>query len=449
MKQYMLTMLICMLAGFAVLNAAAVDRGIKVREVLGDDTPVPDYHALIVGVNDYQYWQDLRQAREDAQELARLLRANYGFDDVMTLYDKQASLTGMVNALRHLTRTLTPNDSLLIYYAGHGYYDPMLKKGYWVPSEARERIGSEPATTEWLHNTALKEYVDAMKARHVLVVSDSCFSGSMMRGGRVDLNAKEYTWYRRALSQPTRWCVASGDLETVPDQSVFARKFLQALQYPRQAVFSASDLAGWIKNEVAAHTGRHPVFGPMNSVRGSDIGEFVFLVDDSPRPAPRAPERQVQVPSFTAPRVQSVAPAEQTAAPTTAYGKLVVESPYNAVVQIDGGKAFQVSAGKALRWDRIPAGSHAVTVTSGSSTWTGAARIYEGRTITLKAFPGEARKQREADAARARAAAEAARRAEEDRKRILEQQASDLLRAVEAAREEEEEKKKKYRPRAH
>ncbi len=440
-------LLITLTAGLGPVQGA--DRGLKVRKILGDDLQLPDYHALVIGINRYKHWRGLRQAREDARGVAELLESRYGFKSVTTLYDQQATLQGMVRALRVLTRKLTANDSLLIYFAGHGYYDQLLKKGYWIPVEGREEVDGMPAINDWLQNSNLKEYTDAMQARHVLVVSDSCFSGAMLRGGRIDIEERANTWYRRAISQPTRWCVASGDLETVPDQSIFAKKFLQALQFPRQSVFAASDLAGWIKNDVAAYSGRRPVFGPMNTASGSDLGEFIFLVQDAEKPVP-AKVAAPPSPAWTAP-TPVVSPAAPPAA-AVRYGGLEIESPLSAVVQIDGGKSYSLAAGKVLRWDKIPVGTHAIEVTSGARTWSGVARVYEGRKVTIKAFPEE--KRREAAAARqkkkaAQAAEDAA--AAKSAKAALERQLQEQADywAAQKKSEPEPEKKKKHRPRAH
>ena len=335
------------------------------QQVLGEDASIPVYHALVMGVNDYEHWQDLRQARQDAEEVAKTLEDDYGFKHVHALYDEDVSLSKMQSALRRLARGLTRNDSLLIYFAGHGYYDKLLRKGYWVPSEGRERIDDEPAIIDWFHNTMLKQYLDVMPARHVLVVSDSCFSGALMRGGRVDLTKKENLWYRRAISQPARWCVASGDLETVPDQSVFARKFVQALQYPRQDVFSASDLAGWIKREVASHTGTQPVFGPITSASGSDVGEFVFLLERNPAPTPE--------------------PAEPPPVVRPVTGTLVIESPVEGVVSLNGGKDYPISSNRALKWSSLQVGTYTVLVRSGSRNWQDSVEVRENRTTTIRA----------------------------------------------------------------
>lgn len=269
-------------------------RGVKVRgselvEVLGSDTAIPRYHALVIGVNQYQHWQDLRNARGDAEEVATLLAGRYGFSDVTTLYDDLATRSGITLALRRMASALREDDALLIFYAGHGFFDKLLTRGYWVPHEARERVDGEPATMDWFSNNDLRDFIAMSRARHVLVVSDSCFSGSLFRGGAPDLSDKANAWYRRAIAQPSRWGISSGDLELVPDQSVFARQFLNALRFPLRPVFSASDLAGRIKVEVAGSTGTQPLFGRLQVDRDSQFGEFIFLdsgADGSAQPLP-------------------------------------------------------------------------------------------------------------------------------------------------------------------
>jgi formylglycine-generating enzyme required for sulfatase activity len=354
-------------------SLVAAERGIGVVEVLGKDAALPRYHALVIGINDYQHWPDLRQARQDAEKTAKLLRSRYGFGHVRALYDKDATREGIQRELRQYAKTLTRKDALLIYFAGHGYYDKLLKKGYWVPAEARETADNEPAVSDWLDNTVLRDYLKAMEARHVLVVSDSCFSGALFRGGRVNLSAKENTWYRKAIAQPSRWGISSGDLETVPDQSVFARKFLQVLEYPKRSVFSASDLCGWLKVEVAANSQCQPVFGPLDDPGNSADGEFVFIVEEGET----TPEPPV-----------IVTPAPVTGPQTiTLTGSLVVKSPQAGTVTIDGGQGYAIGEAQGLKWD-LPVGPHQVRVRVGSDDWQQTVAIKESQTVTITAVFG-------------------------------------------------------------
>ena len=369
--------------GILLVGSAAGERGIKLtseaEKVVGTDAPVPAYHALVIGINRYQHWQDLRQARPDAEAVAELLKTRYGFRSVLTLYNTDATKDRINNEFRRYARSLKETDALLVFYAGHGFFDKVWNSGYWIPADARERVDGEPATADWLSNSDLKRYISNLKARHVLVISDSCFSGALFRGGTPDLSAKENAWYRQAMAQPSRWGISSGDLETVPDQSVFARKVVAALKYPLKPVFSASDLAGRIKVEVAADTGCQPLFGRLADDNDSKFGEFVFLSSTAPGGAAG---------------VERIGPLTQPVSPTSGpsvvqyTGGLVVESPERARVMLDGGTAYDISPGKGLRWDSLPVGTHEVAVVSRDKRWSDTVVVQRDQTVTARASFG-------------------------------------------------------------
>lgn len=301
---------VAILMAVTVANvSASADRGLKATGILNGDAGIPQYHALIIGINEYRHWPSLLQARQDAEKVAYLLKTSYGFGDIRALYDREGTRKRILGELRRCALRLGANDALLIYFSGHGYYDKPLQNGYWVPAGAAEREQGQPATAEWIPDVVIRDLLDKMQVRHVLVVSDSCFSGALLRGGPGQIERKENTWYRRAIRQPSRWCLASGDLETVPDQSVFAKKFLQVLQFPRQSVFSGSDVAGWIKKDVAALTGRQPVFGPLKTASGSDVGEFVFVA----RQGTQGLDAEIQRKSADVARLQEQAEKERRA----------------------------------------------------------------------------------------------------------------------------------------
>ena len=91
------------------------------------------YNALIIGNNDYKQLTKLKMAQKDAVAVARLLRESYGFETELIL---NATRSDIINALASLRATLTENDNLLIYYAGHGLLDPDSEVGYWLPVNA-------------------------------------------------------------------------------------------------------------------------------------------------------------------------------------------------------------------------------------------------------------------------------------------------------------------------
>ena len=91
--------------------------------------------------NDYQDSKipDLATPLNDAKEMADLLKGRYGFV-VNTLLGRKAMEQVMYNALRDLASRSEPDDSVLIYYAGHGQLDQQYNDGWWIPIDAKAGV---------------------------------------------------------------------------------------------------------------------------------------------------------------------------------------------------------------------------------------------------------------------------------------------------------------------
>src|SRR5580692_4491428 len=96
--------------------------------------------ALIIGNDAYRYATHLKTAVNDARAMQAILHDRYGFE-TMLLTD--ATRGQIMTALSLYRRTLGPDSSLLIYYAGHGYKDAAVDKSYWWPIDARTDDNSE------------------------------------------------------------------------------------------------------------------------------------------------------------------------------------------------------------------------------------------------------------------------------------------------------------------
>ncbi|MBA7522655.1 hypothetical protein ES705_14775 [subsurface metagenome] len=98
------------------------------------------YYALIIGVDEYldEAISNLDNAINDAGSLYRVLVSKYAFekDDVVVLYN--AKREDIINELDRLSFKITDQDNLLIYYAGHGWWDEEADIGYWLPSDAKQ-----------------------------------------------------------------------------------------------------------------------------------------------------------------------------------------------------------------------------------------------------------------------------------------------------------------------
>ena len=229
------------------------------------------YHALVVGNQAYRHLPRLRTPIADAQALAALLRSDYGFAGVTVLTD--ATRLDMVRALDELRRTLTEQDNLLVYYAGHGYLDKDADRGYWLPVDA----GTDD-TGNWLSTSDIVDKLRAMRAKHVLVVADSCFSGTLVRDVAIrPLTAPDLA---RLTQKRARTAVTSGGLEPVSDtgggdHSVFAKAFLDVLRGVEDAT-DMTTLFGALRRQVLLNAQQTPQYSDVRQA-GHDGGDFVFV----------------------------------------------------------------------------------------------------------------------------------------------------------------------------
>ena len=187
------------------------------------------YHALVIGINDCQNLPRLETAVNDASAVADVLRQKYGFKVELLLNPTRDKV---IRTLDRLRRELTERDNLLIYYAGHGVLDVEADVGFWMSVDAEEETQSD-----WISIATVTSTVRAMSAKHVMIVSDSCYSGRLTRGLSVSVKtgAERTEELRRLAGKRSRTALVSGGLEPVNDgggegHSVFTRAFLAALR---------------------------------------------------------------------------------------------------------------------------------------------------------------------------------------------------------------------------
>ena len=132
------------------------------------------FHALVIGNNDYKHLPDLRTAQRDAQAVAKLLETRYGFKTTLLLNANRYAILSTLNKLR---AELSEDDNLLIYYAGHGELDRANDRGNWLPVDAEPE-----STANWISNIQITDVLNSMLVRQIMVVADSCYSGTLTRG---------------------------------------------------------------------------------------------------------------------------------------------------------------------------------------------------------------------------------------------------------------------------
>ena len=239
------------------------------------------YYAIVIGINNYPSpLKPLETAVKDATAVATVLTKSYGFQ-VNLLLNQDATRVNILNAINRFRDRLNENDNLLIYYAGHGYSDHAADKAYWLPIDAdsiysSNRIIADELTTD----------IRVQNARHVLVISDSCYSGGLSRDADFPTeSAGQSVFLNRMLKSRSRTLMASGGDEPVSDSgtdghSVFAYALLRAFEQQRQSVFTASDLFyGSVRQQVAGKSDQVPQYSVIRN-SNHDEGDFVFLTEE-------------------------------------------------------------------------------------------------------------------------------------------------------------------------
>jgi len=226
--------------------------------------------ALFIGNSEYQHWRDLDTPHYDVESLSRTLQEHYGFTIRKTLLDP--SHEDILKALGELRHQVAPDDSLLVYYSGHGVLHR--GKGYWVPADG---YLDDPA--KWIPNVDINRALRRIPARHVIVVADSCYSGTLAQEKLV-LHEQQDT----SLRSRTAMSAGSGDevvLEPVlaegeKDNSVFAKKFIQVLQENQQRSKGGNEIFQQVRSLLKLYP-QHPQYGALSEVGHEEGGDFYFI----------------------------------------------------------------------------------------------------------------------------------------------------------------------------
>lgn len=233
------------------------------------------YYALVIGNNNYEKLPKLKTAVSDAKLISRVLRDVYDFEIKLILDGTRLEI---VSSLDQYRRKLTAQDNFLIYYAGHGYFDEEAKRGYWLPVNA-----IEDTTADWISNVDVTDKLQAIKAKHVLVVADSCYSGTLTRG--ISIKNRSPNYLLSISKKRARTVMTSGGLEPVidsggGDNSVFAKAFYNELKR-NTGILDGTQLFSNIRRPVMVNAPQTPQYSDIRFA-GHEGGDFIFVRTNKP-----------------------------------------------------------------------------------------------------------------------------------------------------------------------
>ncbi len=233
------------------------------------------YYALLIYESNYQdfgsgnTWKDLLWPQTDIQKVQEVLSQNYTFEEKNITQLKNPNRGEIIGALEKLANQLTEHDNLLIYYAGHGTWKDDKKEGYWIPCDSKKST-----TANWISNSDLISNLRGFTCKHILLVSDACFSGGIFKGKDND----NFTLDQIAniYKKKSRRAITSGSMESVPDKSQFNRFFVKYLKDNTYDVYYSRRLFTDLYAPVSSNTNTVPDEGPLKEA-DDEGGDFIFI----------------------------------------------------------------------------------------------------------------------------------------------------------------------------
>jgi uncharacterized protein YgiM (DUF1202 family) len=240
------------------------------------------FYALIIGNRMYRSMPVLRTPENDATELAALLQRKYGFKTKLLLNATRYQILSELNEIR---AQLTETDNFLLYFAGHGILDETNNRGHWLPVDAEA-----DSSANWISNVSVTDIVNTMSARKVLVIADSCYSGTLTRSVLARLDAgksKEarISWLSLMVEKRSRMAMTSGGVAPVLDggggrNSIFAKALIDVLR-ENKSVIDGRTLHQKVAQSVTyaakeASVEQVPQYTPIK-FSGHEAGDYFFV----------------------------------------------------------------------------------------------------------------------------------------------------------------------------
>ncbi|MBN1699843.1 MAG: caspase family protein [Spirochaetales bacterium] len=232
-------------------------------------------YLLLIGIGKYTKWPALEYPVRDIKEIRDILKTRYVIDEVTEIYDKEATKGYIIETFDRLKKTFLPEDSLLVIYFGHGYFDQTTSSGFWIPVNAgKDRYAQE----NWLPNSQIRGFIGGIKASHLCIISDSCFSGDLLSGSRgLEDTGKDITYFNKAYTRVSRQVITSGASETVPDNSEFALQLKLLLEKNKKPYLDPYMIYSEIRLGITRTT---PLVGNLKETGHQEGASFLLFLKE-------------------------------------------------------------------------------------------------------------------------------------------------------------------------
>jgi|GEM_PF-2619921 len=237
---------------------------------LDENAKIGKNYLLLIAIDKYKNRLHLEIHINNAVDIRNTLYEKYYIDNVIELFDYKASKNAIINKLRDLKRILRPQDSLIIYYGGHGYYDEKNNEAYWLPYDAGI---NENLKENWLSNDDIMGLVGKISADHIFLIVDSCFSDKYIKEIVSNKNFND-DYFKKSLKNKSRQILASGEKETGSISSEFIDRFKKAIKRNNKPYLDPVMIYEDIKDNVEPPV----LFGEAVGTGHNKDGSYLFVL---------------------------------------------------------------------------------------------------------------------------------------------------------------------------
>ena len=242
-------------------------------------------YAVIIGIDYLNRPNDrLTYAVRDAKGVENTLKKHFKFDQVISLYDQQATRDRILELLLGRMSKLDSEDALFIFFAGHGVTEKTRfgDLGYLVPFD-----GEIKQADKYYKNISMSQIRDEIckkGPKHIFFVADACYSGLLVdkRGTGKRKTLRSYEYLKELAKEPVCQVLTAGSkdqkvLDGGPKgHSVFTGRLIEALEGVEDFI-TASELSQRVKERVYADANaRNHVQTPKDGELFG-LGDFIFV----------------------------------------------------------------------------------------------------------------------------------------------------------------------------
>lgn len=236
-------------------------------------------YAILIGINDYKNLKGLQYPVQDVGKLKKVLVDRYTFKEENITTLTNPTKAEIENTIVSLGEKVTEIDNVLLVFAGHGKEVSFQgnrspsssgrpKLGFWAASDAQAE-----GIVNWIACSNIKEFLLMYVCKHVLVISDACFSGAFFSEVRGDLSDMSRAYQEKYNYRSWHAMTSSAGTATA-DKSVFMELMVNRLERNNDTYLPAGELFSRFDKDVMKEGMATPLYGPFSLNLG---GEFFFF----------------------------------------------------------------------------------------------------------------------------------------------------------------------------